>query len=75
MSRYLSAAELADLVGCKQNQRKVMQDWLNNHRWKYEIDKTGLPKVARAFHDRKLGIDEEKIKPRYEDSPNVHAFA
>jgi hypothetical protein len=75
MSKYLSAVELADLVGCKMNQRKIMQDWLNKNHWRYETDKTGLPKVAKAFHDKKLGIAEEKTKHQYDDSPNFNAFA
>lgn len=74
-SNYLTATELADLVGCKSNQRKIMQDWLDDRNWKYEVDKTGLPKVARAFHDRKLGISEDKVKVKYAEVPNLAAFA
>lgn len=75
MSDRLSASELADLVGCKPNQRCRMAAWLHKNRWKYEIDVTGLPIVARAYHDRKLGIAEDKNQSKYADAPNLQAFA
>lgn len=75
MSNRLSASELAALVGCKQNQRCRMAAWLRKNNWKHEIDSTGLPIVARAYHDRKLGISEEKQSAKYADSPNLQAFA
>jgi hypothetical protein len=72
---YLSAGELAELVGCKSNQRTKMAAWLKTCRWRYEIDANGLPKVARAYHDRKMGISEEKVKEKYADEPNLAAIA
>lgn len=74
-SGYLSASELAELVGCKSNQRTKMAAWLKNCRWRFEIDSNGLPKVARAYHDRKMGISEEKAQTKYADEPNRQAFA
>lgn len=78
-SNYLLASELADLVNCKINQRKIMEEWLAARRWKFEIDKTGLPKVARAYHDRKMGILDEKLldksHQKYAETPNLSAFA
>jgi hypothetical protein len=74
-SQYLAASELAELVGCKPNQKKIMQDWLINRRWRFELDKSGLPKVARAYHDRKMGINDEYQKQRFEETPNLAAFA
>jgi hypothetical protein len=77
MSDHLSASELSDLVGCKPNQRSAMVRWLDDNRWHYVTDRTGLPKVARAFYERKMGINEEhtKQKPNYADTPNRQAFA
>ncbi|OTP79431.1 DUF4224 domain-containing protein [Caballeronia sordidicola] len=75
MSDYLSAAELADLVGCKPNQRAAMTHWLSDNNWRYVIDKNGLPKVARAYRDRKLGLTTDKKTEKYDASPNLEAFA
>ncbi len=57
------------------NQRHEMTKWLNRHHWRYVIDKNGLPKVARAYYNRKLGIDESKGQAKYDDAPNLAAFA
>jgi hypothetical protein len=75
MSDRLSASELAELVGCKPNQRCRMAAWLRKNHWKYEIDANGLPVVAKAYRDRKLGIAEEKNHGKYSDGPNLQAFA
>lgn len=72
---YLSANELADLVQCKSNQRCKMVAWLKDNRWKYEVGSTGLPRVARAYHDRKMGVTDEKVSSKYADEPNHEAFA
>lgn len=71
---YLSADELGELVGCKANQRTKMTEWLKGNRWRYEVGANGLPRVARAYHDRKMGISEEKVQTKYADSPNLEAF-
>lgn len=75
MSDYLSADELADLVGCKSNQRAAMIHWLSDNSWRYVVDKNGLPKVARAYRDRKLGVTNDKKLEKYDASPNLEAFA
>jgi hypothetical protein len=75
MSDRLSANELAEIVGCKPNQRCRMAAWLRKHHWKHEIDSNGLPVVARAYRDRKLGVNEEPSQAKYEDAPNRQAFA
>lgn len=75
MSDYLSADELADLIECKPNQRAKMITWLDTNRWPYVVGSNGLPKVARAFHDRKMGITEGKTKAKYAEAPNREAFA
>lgn len=72
---YLSATELGDLVGCKPNQKCRMAAWLTKNHWKYELDSNGLPKVARAYHARKMGITEEKTQAKYAEVPNLKAFA
>jgi hypothetical protein len=75
MSDYLTAHELADLVGCKANQRAAMTHWLENNRWRFVVDKNGLPKVARAYRDQKLGLTTESKTTKYDAAPNRQAFA
>jgi Domain of unknown function (DUF4224) len=75
MSNRLSADELAELVGCKSNQRCRMAAWLRKKNWKYEIDANGLPIVLKAYRDRKLGISDEKTTSKFADGPNLQAFA
>lgn len=72
---YLTANELADLVECKPNQRSKMITWLNSNRWRFEVGSTGLPRVARAYHDRKMGIIETKAPTKHAEEPNLQAFA
>lgn len=74
-SQYLTASELAELVGCKPNQKKSMQDWLSNRSWRFELDKSGLPKVARAYHDKKMGINDGYQNQKFAETPNLTAFA
>ena len=75
MSDYLSADELADLAQCKPNQRCRMAAWLRKNHWKYEIGANGLPRVLKAYRDKKLGMTEDKGSGKYADAPNRQAFA
>jgi len=74
LSAYLSADELADLVGCKRNQRSAMTAWLTANRWAFAIDCKGMPKVALAHHDRQMGIIGGAVKSKFADEPNRDAF-
>jgi hypothetical protein len=71
---YLSADELAQLVDCKPNQRSRMVSWLTSNRWRFEVGSSGLPRVARAYHDKKMGISEETTRSKYAETPNLNAF-
>lgn len=66
---YLSVDELGDLIGCKTNQRCKMIAWLKENRWKYEVSSAGVPRVARLYHDRKLGIAEGPVNSKLSDEP------
>ncbi|RRA01122.1 DUF4224 domain-containing protein [Burkholderia cepacia] len=76
MSTYLTAKELADLIGCKPNQRATMARWLDRNGWRYVIDINGLPKVTRAFHDQKLGTapDAPDSDSRFATEPDFEAL-
>ncbi|MFM0058710.1 DUF4224 domain-containing protein [Paraburkholderia phytofirmans] len=74
MSDYLTTQELADLIGCKPNQRALMARWLENNGWPFVIDRNGIPKVACAYHDKKLGLIDEAQSTKYADGPDLDAF-
>lgn len=74
MSDYLTSNELADLVGCKPNQRSVMSSWLTKNAWPFVVDRSGLPKVLRAYRDRRLGMKVDVVDGSLESSPNLDAF-
>ncbi len=42
MDEYLSASELAALVECKPNQRKMMERWLTRNGWAFVLGKKGV---------------------------------
>jgi hypothetical protein len=71
MSDYLSADELADLVGCRPNQRSVMAKWLSERRWRFVLDRNQFPKVARTYCKKKLGLDEDSPSPAFATGPNL----
>ena len=76
MSEYLSSHELADLIGCKPNQRTLMARWLEDNGRPFVIDRNGIPKVARAYRDRKLGIETaDPVSTKYAAGPNLEAFS
>jgi hypothetical protein len=76
MSDYLTSQELADLIGCKPNQRTLMARWLEDNGWPFVIDRNGIPKVARVYRDRKLGIETaDAVSTKYDASPNLEAFS
>lgn len=72
MSTYLTSDELADLVGCKPNQRVAMAKWLDKNHWPYVVDRNGLPKVSRAYHDARLS--GAPTRPTYATEPNLDAL-
>lgn len=54
MSAYLTAAELADMIGCEQNSFACMRRWLKKHGWPFETNLRGFPRVSRAYHDARM---------------------
>ncbi|RPJ88819.1 DUF4224 domain-containing protein [Achromobacter sp. ACM01] len=75
MNEYLSASDLAELVGCRPNQRAMMARWLDRHGWRYAIDKNGVPRVLRSYRDKKLGVSDGPQKASLTGAPNREAFA
>lgn len=60
MNDYLSMHELAELIGCKPNQRSAMMKWLDANRWRYVVDSHGQPKVARGVPRQEDGHRREQ---------------
>jgi hypothetical protein len=50
---FLTADELRELTGAARLQGQVA--WLKGHRYPFELDAKGRPKVLRAFVQTKLG--------------------
>ncbi|WP_460874819.1 DUF4224 domain-containing protein [Paralcaligenes ginsengisoli] len=73
MSDYLTADELADLIQCKPNQRIMMVRWLEDHRWKFDTGRNGLPRVLKTYRDKKLGLNNDE-KKQLDTAPNLDAF-
>ncbi|TRM52408.1 DUF4224 domain-containing protein [Achromobacter sp. LC458] len=74
MNDYLSASELAELVECQPNQRAIMARWLSRHGWRYVLGKNGVPRVLRAYRDKKLGVADGQQKAGPTSAPNREAF-
>jgi Domain of unknown function (DUF4224) len=75
VNEFLSMDELADLVGCKVNQRAIMARWLDDRRWRYVLDRHERPKVAREFFNKKMGISDEPAKSNLTLGPDLSRFA
>lgn len=70
---YLGVDELAELIQCKRNQRSKMIKWLTANRWNFEVSSAAVPRVARAYHDRKMGITDGPANSKFADEPNYDA--
>ncbi|WP_367646389.1 DUF4224 domain-containing protein [Achromobacter dolens] len=51
-----------------------MERWLTRNGWPFVIGNTGIPRVMRAYRDRKLGISDGNQKARLSQGPNRDAF-
>lgn len=50
MKTYLTAAELAELIGCAPTSFACMRRYLACTKWPYESNIRGFPQVSRAYH-------------------------
>lgn len=73
---YLSAAELADLVGCRENSYACMKRWLTRNHWPFVVSISGFPTVSRACHDALMaGAAPQATKAKVRAEPNFRALA
>lgn len=54
---YLSAEQLANLIGCRRNSYNCMKRWLDKNGWTYVVTISGFPKVSQAYHDARMNGD------------------
>lgn len=49
---FLSPAELHELTGYVRPSSQAA--WLREHRWRFETNRAGHPRVARAYFERRM---------------------
>jgi hypothetical protein len=54
MNTYLTAAELAELIGCAPTSFACMRRYLARHNWPFEPNIRGFPQVSRAYHAARM---------------------
>jgi hypothetical protein len=54
MNNYLSAQELATLIGCAPTSFACMRRYLQRNTWPFEPNLRGFPCVSRAYHDARM---------------------
>ncbi len=54
MSDYLTAAELAEMIGCEANSFACMRRYLKKNGWPFEPNLRGFPKVSRLYHQARM---------------------
>ena len=54
MSRYLTADDLAELIGCAPTSFACMRRYLTRNNWPFEPNLRGFPQVSREYHDARL---------------------
>lgn len=69
MSTYLSREELKELVGSPQRAKQIA--WLSSEGWPYSVNSKGRVLVARAYHDRRMGVGRHFSMPVAEPTPTT----
>ncbi len=54
MSRYLTADDLAELIGCAPTSFACMRRYLTRNNWPFEPNLRGFPQVSREYHDARM---------------------
>lgn len=49
---FLTAADLEELTGYRRPSAQAR--WLRDHRWRFEKNAAGHPRVARAYFERRM---------------------
>lgn len=71
---YLTATELAELIGCKQNSYSCMVRWLKSNGWPFVVKISGFPSVSRAYHDAHMSGTVIGESEKKDTEPNFDAL-
>ncbi len=72
---YLTAVELAELIGCASTSFACMRRYLERHQWPFEPNLRGFPRVSRAYHDARMsGTAAPGPTPVVEAEPDFSMF-
>lgn len=75
-TNYLTADELAELIGCAPTSFACMRRYLDRHGWPFEPNLRGFPRVSRAYHDARLsGAATPGAAPVVDAEPDFSMFS
>lgn len=75
MSRYLTADELAELIGCAPTSFACMRRYLTRKSWPFEPSIRGFPQVSREYHDARMaGSTPAGATTEQADEPDFSMF-
>jgi hypothetical protein len=75
MNRYLTAAELAELIGCAPTSFACMRRYLTRNSWPFEPNIRGFPQVSREYHDARMAGSTPAGAPTEQgDEPDFSMF-
>jgi radical SAM superfamily enzyme YgiQ (UPF0313 family) len=75
MSNYLTAEELASLIGCAPTSFACMRRYLQRNSWPFEPNLRGFPRVSRAYHDARLSGTLQQAVVTGDAEPDFSMFA
>lgn len=72
--RYLTRAELAELVGCEPRSLACMRRWLKRNNWPYVTNLAGVPQVDRSFYVDRMHGRIEQPSAKFDAEPDFSAL-
>jgi hypothetical protein len=72
---YMSADELASLIGCRPNSYACMRRWLTRNKWPFETNLRGFPSVSRLYHDARMAGAISGAAPELANEPDFGMFS
>ena len=58
---FLAPEEMTALTGYARRSGQIQ--WLREHGWRFELDRDGSPRVARAYMERRMVGDADRPEP------------
>ena len=69
---FLTDHELQALTDAVRSPTQIA--WLRDNRWLFEISRTGKPRVARAYFERRM-VGGDQVQEVVVETPPAHNFA